>query len=567
MAASESVDSGGYQGRVLRFEWGTNSTNAENNTRVIWYKVTAVGGSSSIYYHHSDYVDINGTRVYTGSSSHSVSTGTVLASGTMTIEQSSTMTLTVEMHGGIYSYSDNINTTKSWPLDEIPRYSDITSLSIKSRTINSITISYVVSRSANIYCSIDGGTTWLNNGNPFKTNTTSGEITIYYKDAASSSKLEPNTSYTITVLSRATISGLDRTKNVSATTYDIAKLVNVPNINIGASQALTWTNPSGAAISLKLCKTDNTQITDYGTVTGTSKTVTPDASTIYALTPNSNTYTARYIITTTANGTSYTNSKDFTFTVTNSNPTVGTIEYKDTNTETTTITGDNQRIVRNKSTLQFILGAAIAKNSATISKYTVEINGIKKERTSEGTLDFGTINVTYNTKAQLTVTDSRGNTATKEITVIVDDWELPNAIISLTRLNNYEDETYLKVDGSYSSVNNKNEMTIQYQYKKNDTNNQTDYSDWVTIGDNIKETLSLDKEFSWTFRIKISDKFGSTVYENIFLAIGMPIAFYDTSLLSLGINCFPSHTKSFEVEGTMYLNGQQILEYDIVDEW
>lgn len=567
MAASGSVDSGGYQGRVLRFEWGTNSTNAENNTRVIWYKVTAVGGSSSIYYHHNDYVDVNGTRVYSGSSSHSVSTGTVLASGTMTINQSSTSSLTVEMHGGIYSYSDNINTTYSWLLDEIPRYSDITSLSIKSRTINSITISYVVSRSASIYCSIDGGTTWLNNGNPFKTNTTSGEITIYYKDAASSSKLEPNTSYTITVLSRATISGLDRTKNVSATTYDIAKLVNVPNINIGASQALTWTNPSGAATSLNLCKTDNSQITDYGTVTGTSKTVTPDASTIYALTPASNTYTARYIITTTANGTSYTNSKDFTFTVTNSNPTVGTIEYKDTNTETITITGDNQRIIRNKSTLQFILGAATAKNSATISKYTVEINGIKKERTSEGTLDFGTINVTYNTKAQLTVTDSRGNTAIKEITVIVDDWELPNAIISLTRLNNYEDETYLKVDGSYSSVNNKNEMTIQYQYKKNDTNNQTDYSDWVTIGDNIKETLSLDKEFSWTFKIKISDKFGSTVYENIFLAIGMPIAFYDTNLLSLGINCFPSHPKSFEVEGTMYLNGQEVLQYDIVDEW
>lgn len=80
MASSGSVDSGGYQGRVLRFEWGTNSTNPENNTRSIWYRVTAVGGSSSQYYHHNETVDINGTRVYTGSSSHSVKTGTVLAS-------------------------------------------------------------------------------------------------------------------------------------------------------------------------------------------------------------------------------------------------------------------------------------------------------------------------------------------------------------------------------------------------------------------------------------------------------------------------------------------------------
>ena len=42
MATSGSVDSGGYQGRVLRFEWGTNSISAERNVRNIWYKVTAV---------------------------------------------------------------------------------------------------------------------------------------------------------------------------------------------------------------------------------------------------------------------------------------------------------------------------------------------------------------------------------------------------------------------------------------------------------------------------------------------------------------------------------------------
>lgn len=478
----------------------------------------------------------------------------------MTINQSSTMTLTIDMHGGIYSYSDNINTNQSWSLDEIPRYAEITGLSIKSRTINTITISYSVSRSASIYVRFTSGgtsnTEWLNNGNPFVTNTTSGDITIYYKNRAGTQRLDPEKTYTIEILSRATISGLDRTKSVSGSTFAIAKLTEVPNINIGSSHTVKWNNPSGATTSLKLCKTDNSQITDYGTVTGTSKSITPGASTIYALTPNSNTYTARYIITTTANNTSYTSYKDFTFTVTNSNPTAGTLEYKDTNETAVAITENNQRIVRNISTLQFIIGAATAKNSASISKYAVEINGVKKERTSAGTLDFGTINVTYNTKAKLTVTDSRGNIATKEITVIVDDYVLPTALISLSRLNNYEDETYIKVDGSYSSVNNKNSMTIQYQYKKNDPNNATNYTEWITIGDNVQQTLSLSKEFSWLFNIKVSDKFKSTVYENILLAIGMPMAFYDTNLLSLGVNCFPKHPKSFEVEGTMYLNGE-----------
>lgn len=74
------MNSGGYQGRCLQFSWSTQSISPDNNTRTIAYSVTAVGGSSSQYYHHNDYVNINGTRVYTGSASHSVKTGTVLAS-------------------------------------------------------------------------------------------------------------------------------------------------------------------------------------------------------------------------------------------------------------------------------------------------------------------------------------------------------------------------------------------------------------------------------------------------------------------------------------------------------
>lgn len=570
MASSGNVSSGSSHGRYLYFEWYTKSTSPDTNIRVIHYKITALGGTSSQIWHHNDYININGSRVYSGGDSYGVKTGTVLAENDFSINQNSTLKLLVSMHGGIYERVDNINTEKSWDLDEIPRYSNLTSLAVKSKTCNSITLKFTTDKTARLFARFTSGgdsTEWLNNGGCFVDNTTGGEFTIYYQNRGNSNRLQPNKSYTIEVLCRSTISGLDTAKSISVATYDIAKLTEVPNVNIGSSHTVKWNNPSGATTSLKLCKTDNSQITNYGTVTGTSKSITPGASTIYALTPNSNTYTARYIITTTANNTSYTSYKDFTFTVTNSNPTTGTLEYKDTNATAVAITQNNQRIIRNISTLQFTIGAATAKNSASISKYAVEINGVKKERNSAGTLDFGTINVTYNTKAKLTVTDSRGNIATKEITVIVDDYVLPTALISLSRLNNYEDETYIKVDGSYSSVNNKNSMTIQYQYKKNDPNNTTNYTEWITIGDNIQQTLSLEKEFSWLFNIKVSDKFKSTVYENILLAIGMPMAFYDTNLLSLGVNCFPKHPKSFEVEGTMYLNDKEILEYEVLDTW
>ncbi len=314
--------------------------------------------------------------MYTGSSSHSVAQG-ILASGTLTINQSSTMQLKVEMHGGIYQYSDNINTTYTWNLDEIPRYANLTSLSVKSKTCNSITLKFTTDKTARIFARFTNGgdsTGWLNNGGCFVDNTTGGEFTIYYRNRANSNRLEPNKSYTIEVLCRSTISSLDTTKSISVSTYDIAKLVSVPNVNIGSAQTITWNNPSGANVSLKLCKTDNSQIIGYGAVTGTSKSITPTANTIYNLTPNSNSYKARYIITTTVNSTSYTNYKDFTFTVTNSNPTFSNFTYQDTNTTITNLTGNNQILVKGYSNPKvFITTAnkATAKNSATMKNYKV----------------------------------------------------------------------------------------------------------------------------------------------------------------------------------------------------
>ena len=160
-------------------------------------------------------------------------------------------------------------------LTTIARYANLTSLSVASKTINSITLNYTTDRNAWLFAKLNDGE-WLNNGGPFVSNTTSGSFTIYYKDRASTTRLDPNTKYKITILCRAldVNSGLDTQKDIEVTTYDIAKLVSVPDVNIGSAHTITWTNPSGATTSLKLAKTDNTQIQDIGTVTGTSKDYT-----------------------------------------------------------------------------------------------------------------------------------------------------------------------------------------------------------------------------------------------------------------------------------------------------
>lgn len=246
MATSGNTSSSGYQGRYIYFEWWTKSVSSANNTRTIGYKFTALGGNSSNYYHHNNVFKINGTVVYQGGSSDYIKTGTILKEGNFDINQDNFNKLTVNMNGGIYSYGDNINTTAEWNLDAIDRYANLTSLTVKSRTINTITLSFTTDRNAWIFINLNNGQDYLNNGEPFASNVTSGEITIQFKDRASTQRLDPDTNYTITVLCRALNrnSEIDTQKDIQASTYDIARISSVNNFSHGDNANVSITNPS-----------------------------------------------------------------------------------------------------------------------------------------------------------------------------------------------------------------------------------------------------------------------------------------------------------------------------------
>ncbi len=250
----------------------------------------------------------------------------------------------------------------------------------------------------------------------------------------------------------------------------------------------------------------------------------------------------------------------FTAKVIDSNPIfdMDDVSYEDTNTTITAITENNQHIVRNLSNLKVTVSSAIAKNSASISKYEITFNNVTKTLTTAGTVDFGTINLSSNANLSVKVIDSRGNvtSVSKEITIF--DWELPIAIITAERLNNYEDETDLKVDVTISSVNSKNSIqSLKYRYKKS---SETDYSNYNDIPNNEKIVVSIDKLYVWDFQVQIKDKFGTKTY-NFQVPKGMPILMIDTNLIAVGINCFPKNNNSFCV------NGSDFLEYEIIEEW
>lgn len=318
----------------------------------------------------------------------------------------------------------------------------------------------------------------------------------------------------------------------------------------------------------------NVKVLEYATTTS-FKLSDETLNYIYSYTTNSKTITLGAVVETWSGNTKVGESEELTLTLPiTGNPTVGTFTYADTNSHTTNITKDNQIIIRNSSNLVFTIGTATPKKSATISKYEVTFNGITKSRTSAGTLDFGTINLANNDTAKLSVIDSRGNTSTKNITIKIEDWVLPTGLITLNRKNNFYSETYLTVDGTISSLNGKNSISIVCKYKKV---SDTTYTS-ISLEDNIQKVLELDNNFQWNIVVTISDKIGSTTY-NLILDRGMPLIFFDRLLSSIGVNCFPSgrnkiYDNGLPLSGTtfaqMFTKGEKSFASNvltIVDNW
>ena len=346
-----------------------------------------------------------------------------------------------------------------------------------------------------------------------------------------------------------------------------ANLTSAPDFNDEANPTINYSNPAGNSVSsLDACISLTGAKDDIGyravSKTGSSYTFNlteAERNILRGACPNSNSLSVKFYLRTVISGNTYHSILNKTMTIVNGNPTftASNISYKDSNNTTVAVTGNNQKLVQNLSNLLATITSATAKKSASISKYEATINGVTKSITSAGNIDFGVINSANNLTLSVKVTDSRGNTTTATKTVTFLAWVLPTAIISLKRKNNYEDESYLTVSASYSSVDSKNSVTIKYQYKKT---TEASYTSLANINDNQQKKLTLGKEFAWDFKIVVTDKFGTTTYNTI-LAKGRFILFVDTKKLSVGINCFPSKNETLEI------NGIEVLEYDVIDTW
>lgn len=239
-------------------------------------------------------------------------------------------------------------------------------------------------------------------------------------------------------------------------------------------------------------------------------------------------------------------------TIVNASPTLGAVTYADTNATTKAITGDDQRIVQGHSVLGVTFSAATAKKGATIASYMVEFGGYSKRVTSAGTVSLGAVDVSMSQDLTVTVTDSRGFTATSKVAVTVDDYQNPTATIDLHRQNNFEPETYLTAYARYSYLNGKNAATITAKFKRV---SDSSYGTPIALEDSIQSTVTCDRDSAYDFVVTIADKLESTDY-NLALGKGIPSFFIDTQKSSVGVNCLPSQSDVLQLGDLAWLTAQ-----------
>lgn len=354
----------------------------------------------------------------------------------------------------------------------------------------------------------------------------------------------------------------------------LTKIARYPVLNSGSNftdesnPTLKFTNYGVFNVRVKLEAGGNTSlITRDISKNATSYTFNlteEERNELRALCPNSNSLSVRETVCA-VNGTTEVNAsyKDYTMTIANGNPTFSDFTYKDTNTTVTNVIGTDQALVKGVSTLQATVSSAnkmVAKKKATAKNYVATIDDInvsKDYSTSDIVFDLGKIKTAGTKRLNIRAYDSRNNSTLVYKDITVYDYEAPVLNITSTRLNNFEDQTTLTIEGSFSSLKindvEKNALqSVKYRYREAG-GEWNDYVELTPTVDGNKFTcqdviLSLDNTNAYEFEVVATDKLSSTT-RNSSVDVGQSIFMISSN------------------KKACYINGQEILMYEVVDEW
>ena len=203
--------------------------------------------------------------------------------------------------------------------------------------------------------------------------------------------------------------------------------------------------------------------------------------------------------------------------------------------------------------------------------YSAVCSGVTKSNTTGAALSLGTIGTSGTRDITLTVTDSRGYTASVTQSVTVAPYSKPRVnYVSLRRTNDIETEMQLVFNGSISPITvdgaQKNSLLYaRYRYK---LTSASSYNSYTSILSSVTATSSsfsfsnlelcnLDSESSYDFHLQIRDQLNSLTSLDLYFVVSQGTPLVALRKKMVGINT-PSPEAALHVVGDTRIEGTLI---------
>lgn len=354
-------------------------------------------------------------------------------------------------------------------------------------------------------------TAWSTETFPAAAGSTSGSLTVSH-DSLGNKSISVSLStaiYTSAVSSQSgtwTLDSIPRQANITA----------APNFNDEANPTITYSNPAGNNVtSLQACISLDGSAADIAyrdiSKTGTSYTFNlteAERNVLRNATTTANSRTVKFYVKTVIGGNTFYSNVSKTLSIVNATPTLNPT-VADSNTTVTAVTGNNAVMVRGLSNGHYVFNASALKG-ATIKSYKVT-NGSKS-----ATASSGTINAVDSGTFVFTITDSRGNTASKTLTKTFVDYIKPTINVDGFYMS-VEGELEVDINGicyggSLGSV--ANDVAISYCYAPEGSSS---FTSWTKNGSSVtsnsyNRTIAisgLDYRTNYVLKLRIVDKFNT----------------------------------------------------------
>ena len=527
-----------------------------------------IGGYAVYLNGGSIYANVDGVRKATGS----IPNGTTKAKGTYAVktvediiiqhDADGKKTFTLYLNGSEGAYGSK-SFTYNYTLPDIPRYANITSFNCSATTLNTATINWGADASCDwVQYSLNGGG-WIDaGGTTFNINS-----------------LTPATQYSLKIKVRRTDSQLwTESGTIYFTTLRYATITGANNINDEENPSMTFNTTQEGAINVWIeCNPVGIHISrDNIPNTGSYLFNLSDAerNILRSAIVSGTSGTLRYGMTTVSGNSSYQSFVDKSISLINYKPTFENYTFADTNPITVALTGNNQNLIKGKSTLVTTISSAnkmIANKQATPVSYRTNVGS--KSATAEYSSN-NDVNMTLDNIdggiIYVTATDSRGNSESVTKTTTIYEHSAP--VISnmgFERQGGISSTVNIIGSGTYATTNfgaYQNTIT-KIEYSLDNGSTWSDITSKFNISNgafsnkssgNTATGFTVGTEYNVIFRVidGAGEYILSSSTSNFSLTSGEPLLDINKTKKSLGINCIADE------ENAIMFNGEVIFLLD-----